>query len=65
MVFAAGTIDWAFALDDVRLMDNPQCTGRTQSVPELQALSANVMAALAPPHADEPAHATPDTPVGV
>jgi hypothetical protein len=46
LVFAAGTIDWSFALDDVRLFDNPQCRGRTQPVPELQALTTNVMAAL-------------------
>jgi hypothetical protein len=46
LVFAAGTIDWTFALDDVRLFDNPQCRGHTPAVPELQALSANVMAAL-------------------
>jgi hypothetical protein len=55
LVFAAGTIDWPYALDDVRLVDNPECVGRTQPVPELQALTANVMAALAPaPHALTP-----------
>jgi hypothetical protein len=58
VVFAAGTIDWAYALDDIRLVDNPQCLGRTRAVPELQTLSAHVMAALAP------ARTRPDVPAG-
>jgi N,N-dimethylformamidase beta subunit-like, C-terminal len=63
LVFAAGTIDWAYALDDVRLVDNPECVNRTQAVPELQMLSANVMAALAPVHGrpNAPADAMADT----
>ncbi len=46
LVFAAGTVDWTFALDDYRLFDNPRCAGRTQAVPGLQRLTANVMSAL-------------------
>jgi hypothetical protein len=66
LVFAAGTIDWAYALDDIRLVDNPQCVNRTQAVPELQTLSAHVMAALAPAHGrpDVPADSSADTLAG-
>jgi hypothetical protein len=46
LVFAAGTIDWTFALDDYRLFANPRCLGRTQVIPGLQRLTSNVMAAL-------------------
>jgi hypothetical protein len=46
LVFAAGTVDWTFALDDYRLFDNPRCVGHTQAVPGLQQLMSNVMAAL-------------------
>jgi hypothetical protein len=46
LVFAAGTVDWTFALDDYRLFDNPRCQGRTQAVPGLQRLMSNLMAAL-------------------
>jgi N,N-dimethylformamidase beta subunit-like, C-terminal len=46
LVFAAGTVDWTFALDDYRLFANPRCLGRTQAIPGLQRLTSNVMAAL-------------------
>lgn len=47
LVFAAGTIDWTFALDDFRLFSDVKCAGQSQVMPELQRLTTNVMAALA------------------
>jgi hypothetical protein len=46
LVFAAGTVDWTFALDNFRLFENPRCAGQTQAIPGLQRLTSNVMAAL-------------------
>jgi hypothetical protein len=47
LVFAAGTVQWGFALDDYRLLDDPHCAGKTQPIAGLQRLTANVLAALA------------------
>lgn len=43
MVFASGSIYWAFALDTYREIPDPTCGARNTAVPEIQALMANVM----------------------
>ena len=46
MVFATGSIYWAYALDDYRLTPDPSCSDQSHAVPGMQKLMANVMAAI-------------------
>lgn len=46
LVFDAGSVAFSYALDDLRLLENRDCDGQNDVVPELQRLMANVMAAL-------------------
>lgn len=46
MVFASGSIFWSYALDSFRFTPHPECADATAPIPGLQALMANVMAAL-------------------
>jgi len=47
LVFASGSIHWAYALDGLRLLPDANCAGREAPVPQIQRLMANVMDALA------------------
>ena len=43
LVFATGSLNWGYALDDLRLFANPACAGKTAVIPGMQALMRNVM----------------------
>ncbi|HEU5439194.1 MAG TPA: N,N-dimethylformamidase beta subunit family domain-containing protein [Ktedonobacterales bacterium] len=49
LVFASGSLYWAFALDNLRLLNDPRCSSAAQvaPIPELQTLTANLMDGLA------------------
>ena len=62
LVFASGSVNWAYALDDARALDenpdemgpvraDPFCTQHSPSVPEVSKLMENVMAELLVTHA--------------
>ena len=46
MVFATGSTYWTLSLDDYRLTVDPTCADQSHSVPQMQKLMANVMAAV-------------------
>ena len=50
MVFATGSIYWAYALDDYRLAPDASCSNQSQAIPGMQKLMANVMAAIVVHH---------------
>lgn len=50
MVFAAGSIQWTYALDSLRLATTQQCSDENVPVPGIQKLMENVMDALAVKH---------------
>jgi hypothetical protein len=50
MVFATGSINWTFALDNYQLHPDTFCSSQSQAVPGVQKLMANVMVALAFKH---------------
>lgn len=49
LVFASGSLYWGYALDSLRLLNDPPCMSAAQvaPIPELQKLTANLMAGLA------------------
>lgn len=47
MVFASGSLDWVFALDDYRLHYNGACSNHDHAVPQLQQLLVNVLGEMA------------------
>jgi hypothetical protein len=57
MVFATGSIYWAYALDDYRLAPDPACPNQSHAVPGMQKLMANVIAAIVAPHPSTQANA--------
>ncbi|MGZ6390328.1 MAG: hypothetical protein ACXWQZ_13850, partial [Ktedonobacterales bacterium] len=50
IVFAAGSIQWTYALDSLRLGPVEQCPNENVPVPGIQELMVNVMNALAMKH---------------
>jgi hypothetical protein len=50
MVFASGSIYWAFALDALRLIPSTNCKGQSLANGQIQKLMANVMDAIAVRH---------------
>jgi hypothetical protein len=46
LVFASGSLKWAYALDMLRLVPDDACQGKTNSIPEIERLMTNVMDAL-------------------
>jgi hypothetical protein len=50
MVFASGSIYWAFALDTYREIPDPTCGAKNTAVPEIQALMTNVMSEVIVKH---------------
>lgn len=56
LVFASGSLYWEFALDNLRLLNDPRCSSAAQTapIPELQKLTANLMDGLAGWHTPLP-----------
>jgi hypothetical protein len=50
MVFASGSIYWAFALDAYREIPDPTCGSKNTAVPQVEAMMANVMAQVIVKH---------------
>lgn len=51
-VFAAGSLQWTYGLDEMRLLPATRCAGRNTAVPGMQELMAHVMQALATRYSD-------------
>jgi hypothetical protein len=46
MVFATGSMNWTYALDDYRFTQDPACSAQSHAEPGIQKLMTNVMAAI-------------------
>lgn len=51
MVFATGSLNWVFALDDYRLHHNGACGNQDRAVPQLQQLLVNILGEMSKRHA--------------
>jgi hypothetical protein len=47
LVFASGSIQWAYALDGLRLLPDTDCANKEEPVPQIERLMANIMDVLA------------------